>query len=234
MKKILLLFFGMGFLINSCFSQLSFSSKQVTLQMEPGVDKKATIDISNNNIYDIDLEWELVSNSLNNNWAIQFCECTSCYTNDFSPIEQSSGGGQVCPTMTSGGPKASWYLTVDPGSEPQTYAEWKVVVKNLTDNISDTLIFAAEPANNVNSALISNEISIYPNPATDLINIQIDNSKYKKLEYSIYNIVGKAIKSGRLMPDNSEIQINELRSGVYFLNLRDEGVDLLNEKIIVK
>jgi hypothetical protein len=234
MKNIILILIAVAF-VNISFAQLTFSSKEVSLQMEPGKDNKATIEIYNNTMYDIDMEWELVSNDLDDNWSIQFCECNTCYTNDFAPIDQVTQGGMSCPTMSSGGPNASWYLIVDPGSEPQKYAEWKIVVENITDRIYDTLTFAAEPTNSVNGVSLNDQqISVFPNPTSDIVNIQVLNPKYESIEYNLLNVVGKRVKSGRLNMSQSEISTTDLNSGIYFLNLRSEGVDLLNEKLIVR
>ncbi|MDR9398011.1 T9SS type A sorting domain-containing protein [Salibacter sp.] len=235
MKNLVLILVAVAF-VNISFAQLTFSSKEVSLQMEPGKDNKATIEIYNNTMYDIDMEWELVSNDLDDNWSIQFCECNTCYTNDFAPIDQVTQGGMSCPTMSSGGPNAAWYLIVDPGSEPQKYAEWKIVVENITDRIYDTLTFAAEPANSVNAVSLSEEeISVFPNPTSDIVNVQVlNNKKYESIEYDLFNVVGKRVKSGRINTSQFEISTSDLNGGIYFLNLRTAGEDLLNEKLIVR
>ncbi|KAB1063386.1 T9SS type A sorting domain-containing protein [Salibacter halophilus] len=232
MKNLVLFLVALVF-VNISVAQLTFSSKKVSLQMEPGEDNKATIEIFNNTNYDIDLEWELVSNDLNENWSIQFCECNTCYTNDFAPIDQVTQGGMSCPTMSSGGPNAAWYLIVDPGSEPQTYAEWKIVVENITDRLYDTLTFAAEPTNSINTVSRTGEISVYPNPASDIVNVKLLNSKYESLDFTLMNVVGKQVLSGRLNTGQSEIPTSDLNSGIYFLNIKSNGSVIFNEKLIV-
>ena len=58
--------------------------------------------------------------------------------------------------------------------------------------------------------------SIFPNPAQN--NLQV-NGLGKDVEYSIYNITGKQMDYGRLMPFNNQINIEALPSGVYFVEV---------------
>lgn len=72
-------------------------------------------------------------------------------------------------------------------------------------------------------------VTIYPNPAIDRINIDVDG----KLEYqsTLYNLEGKQIKTAR---NNSFIRIETIPSGTYLLEIRDpESGQSIVERIII-
>ncbi len=58
-----------------------------------------------------------------------------------------------------------------------------------------------------------NNLKIYPNPATDLIQVQgLDTTS----SYVIYNLIGSEISKGQIS-NNDKISVRNLESGVYFL-----------------
>lgn len=60
---------------------------------------------------------------------------------------------------------------------------------------------------------ISDEVAIYPNPASDILNIAVD----KEAELVIYNATGKEIKRFSASQSNSTIDISEIPNGIYFV-----------------
>jgi hypothetical protein len=59
--------------------------------------------------------------------------------------------------------------------------------------------------------------SIFPVPSKDIINIRNLN---KVLEFEIFNITGKRIKSGKT---NGTISITNLENGIYFLKIDENN-----------
>ena len=72
---------------------------------------------------------------------------------------------------------------------------------------------------------IKSQISIYPNPANDIINIQLKSDLINKIDYiSIYQIDGKLVRN--ITPTiGSIIQINisDLSAGLYQLKIQSQG-----------
>ena len=60
------------------------------------------------------------------------------------------------------------------------------------------------------------KIEIYPNPASDVLNIKVDAVLIGK-NYSLYDNLGRNILVGKLNSEISNIDITELTKGVYFL-----------------
>jgi len=97
-------------------------------------------------------------------------------------------------------------------------ASWSDFCTNLTGccncrlDMSDNLVEADE-----------NLINLYPNPAHQFINIDIQTKNDDELNYLIYNTLGKAVQSGQIQAQKGthqyQIELNLLNTGVYYFNL---------------
>ncbi len=77
--------------------------------------------------------------------------------------------------------------------------------------------------------IVNNTIKIYPNPATDIININIQNQINFKA--SIYDLNGKLIKEAI---NENQIQINTMPAGIYLLEIKDlQTGQRVVEKIVI-
>ncbi len=79
-----------------------------------------------------------------------------------------------------------------------------------------------------------NYFKLYPNPATDIINVSIDKSVKEKVSISVYNINGTLIKSLPTNYPNKTISIStkDFAPGIYFCEVK--GNDFISrEKFVV-
>jgi hypothetical protein len=92
----------------------------------------------------------------------------------------------------------------------------------------DDIIFPCSSFTNIEE--IENEnIRIYPNPANDFINIEINNNYDSNFNISIYNSLGiKVIETS----NENTINIEDLPSGMYFINVTTENLNK-TKKIII-
>ena len=67
-----------------------------------------------------------------------------------------------------------------------------------------------------NESFDTNSIEIYPNPTKNILNI-INLSE--NCEYTIFNIMGSKVLSGNVSQESNSINLSELQSGYYILNL---------------
>lgn len=74
--------------------------------------------------------------------------------------------------------------------------------------------------NDVNTQMT---IDAYPNPATDLLYLQIDNGPSHTADYMIYNTLGALVDTGVLSPEVHEIDIRRLSPGMYTVVIVDKG-----------
>lgn len=68
------------------------------------------------------------------------------------------------------------------------------------------------------SSIVENEISIFPNPASNEITIQSDKWIHKN-NYLIYDYQGNLILTGKLISENTFVDISNFSNGMYFLKI---------------
>lgn len=73
-------------------------------------------------------------------------------------------------------------------------------------------------------------ISIYPNPASEMITLHIDMPELFQ-QYEIRNLNGDLVSSGTIFTNNTLIPVDELSSGVYLLHLVSDS-KIITEKFI--
>ena len=64
----------------------------------------------------------------------------------------------------------------------------------------------------------NNSISIFPNPAQNVINVMEDN-KFLSEIYSIYDNTGKVVLTGKLNSQNTTIELGNLSGGIYMFSV---------------
>lgn len=74
-----------------------------------------------------------------------------------------------------------------------------------------------------------NDINIYPNPATDFLNV---TKVSDKATYKIYNIAGQLVSKGHV--NGGIINVSALTNGTYVIAIEDKGNDLFKSKFIKK
>ena len=70
-------------------------------------------------------------------------------------------------------------------------------------------------------------VMIYPNPATDVINLRGGDIQYVE----IYNSVGMKVAS-KSITDSESIKIDNLASGIYFMRILDKKGNVSTTKIV--
>ncbi len=82
-----------------------------------------------------------------------------------------------------------------------------------------------------------NDISIYPNPTKDILNITFNGSNKQDIVYSLYSIDGKMLLSDKWNAIegkvNKSININSIAGGVYLLELRNQKGEAFRQKVVV-
>lgn len=73
------------------------------------------------------------------------------------------------------------------------------------------------------SSIINTKMVVYPNPASDVLNISINNSSFKNSSISIYNISGNEVLSSTMMGTSTQLNIESLSNGVYFVKVKNEN-----------
>ncbi|MCH2023136.1 MAG: T9SS type A sorting domain-containing protein [Saprospiraceae bacterium] len=90
--------------------------------------------------------------------------------------------------------------------------------------------FTLIPIKNLNN--IINELTIYPNPTKDLLNLKLtDYTNSAKYIVLIHNSMGQEIYTAQF---KEQLSLNNWQTGLYLLTLYDENGNILSQKKIIK
>ena len=66
---------------------------------------------------------------------------------------------------------------------------------------------------------VDNKLTIYPNPTSDIINV---NGVTTIVDYKIYNLIGQELKNGSISNQYNKIDIKNIPNGLYFIRLKNK------------
>lgn len=96
--------------------------------------------------------------------------------------------------------------------------------------ITNATLWLAE--DNVDIKDVENDfITLYPNPANNIININLKNISLP-VKYSIIDITGKNYLSGFFNKGQNKINLNKLKKGIYFIKINSSDKNLVNTIIL--
>jgi hypothetical protein len=81
---------------------------------------------------------------------------------------------------------------------------------------------------------ISNVISIHPNPASNSIQLVIGDIDIKNMKLRIYNTLGSLVLTNELIQNEQNIDISNLSTGVYLLQVQNDKYSGIQKLIIQK
>ena len=80
---------------------------------------------------------------------------------------------------------------------------------------------------------INLECKVYPNPASDYMNLRIDNYTEKEdLRYQLFDMNGRLLKNEKLQDYETSISMVNFSQGTYFLKITDNRKEIKTFKII--
>ncbi len=122
---------------------------------------------------------------------------------------------------------AEHYLLVHgAGSQSGTYQ------LSLTCGVNPFPILQDEPGNTVGSG----KIALFPNPAQEVINVNVSDYMGRTAIATVFNNVGQMVTQrnlGEIQIPTERIELGNLPSGVYYLSLNVEGQGVFTEKFLV-
>lgn len=80
------------------------------------------------------------------------------------------------------------------------------------------------------------EISVYPNPSSDLFTIEFNWLEQKDLSITVYNIMGKLVfasTKNNVTEGKLVIDLSNESSGMYFINV-DDGKNIISKKVMLR
>ena len=109
-----------------------------------------------------------------------------------------------------------------------TASDGSIVVETGISKIDDIFI-TGQILNGEDELRVLSQISIYPNPATDIINFKTE----LPIEAEIYNLNGKKLLV-KAIEGKESIHISQLKSGIYLVKMADPKSNTHITRTIVK
>jgi hypothetical protein len=91
--------------------------------------------------------------------------------------------------------------------------------------------FILNGINTINNAV--KEVNIFPNPATDLVTLKVNNTNYEDIELKIYTVIGELVRSKLLKQNNLQVNIGDLNNGIYMVEIKSKEWSR-KEKLIIQ
>lgn len=84
----------------------------------------------------------------------------------------------------------------------------------------------------VNETTINLELSVYPNPTTNYLQLKIEDFELSTLNFQLIDLQGKVIENKKVTATTSTINMETLPKAIYFLNISDNNQIVKTFKII--
>jgi len=219
MRKILLL--ALTFISFNVFSQdITVTPSPVVLTLGTDVvDKKVDMAISNVSGQDIEFYWTIDREGAPEEWQFFLCDVNLCYTPSVTSCPCSK------PNEMPANSNAVLMMHILANGVAGTGAINLAIHYNCdgTDSVIDIPITFEVGTTSTEFADINDDITLYPNPALDMINL-IEDNDVKQIEF--YSIVGKKIKSLDHVKGQSH-DVSELAKGIYLVRLLNKSNNIL-------
>jgi hypothetical protein len=166
-----------------------------------------------------DTTWGNVGTVVDNGNAVSMCDNYQCYTNFGNAL--LNGTEYTSDPYLAGATgllKAGFSLgNANPGTHFVTFSLKDTAGSNYTKNI--TFIVSKWPTS-VTNVVRNQEITLYPNPTSDDLNVLFDASRDIK-NVAVYNVIGKTMSVYRVNGSSAKMDVSKLPGGVYFIRLSD-------------
>jgi Secretion system C-terminal sorting domain len=77
-------------------------------------------------------------------------------------------------------------------------------------------------------------LTVFPNPTTNNLTLQIGNYKNEKLSYQLFDIQGKQLSNGQVMAQETQINTSSLPPGNYLINIVNQENKKIQSFTIIK
>lgn len=163
--------------------------------------------------------WEVDSVNLPVGWEFSVCDQNICYPIGTQNVQWNlpSNGGYLNMHFYPNGQDGVGFVVLKVNDSPD-------------QNQIEYLTFRANAASTGITENTLENVSLYPNPARDIVNI---SGGSKNTNFEMVDILGKKIKTGKLDSDGSyRINTSSMLNGVYFLTFTEKG-SKVTKKIII-
>lgn len=221
MKKILLFFV---LLVSSqlTIGQISLQGNDTIYVSGPSTEFElvAYADLDNLSENAVDLRWVRITNNLSSGWTSTICDVNFCYPDVTDSADFTIAGS------ASGNIDGHFYLNGNTGEGTMRVRVYEV--NNPSNSLVITYIASATGLSTSN--LLKKSLKVYPVPAVDFLNIEI-NQPRQDATAEIYNMIGKRVQYFSLKDGKTRVNVGQLPKGQYILRVYN-GTDVITKNFI--
>lgn len=251
MKRILLSFIAfLLFSHNESYAQAPFTLNHKTVtQTIPSGPFNVYDRLSVNSPSNLTIKWHVISSDFTADWltnaAFGICNDYLCRGNGTGLLwnEGTSSGTAFtstyptcvsCATHDTTGEDFHLQLLFGVGVSGGTHTvqvQFVDQASGWTDTATFILTKNATGVTNVNNP--QDNINLYPNPATNELNVVYDDNADVK-NIAVYNIIGKIMNVYKVTGNSANLNIDNIPSGIYFVRLYNSGGNIVSTRKFTK
>ena len=221
MKRILLVILVLFFISSGVFAQdFSLTPRVVNAQGPNNRNQIAGNIVFTNNTTDAkdtNFSYSLLLANVSSGWDFTFCDPGNCRGSG-----DVKANGPFTFSIAKGG-TGTFIADFSPANSAGS-GVIKIYIKSLLNSANaDTATFLGTAWNTAvkESYQVSRDLSVFPNPAKDKITIRYASRDNIYME--LYNILGTRVKVINHQGPETEVNINDLQNGIYFVRFKDGG-----------
>jgi PKD repeat protein len=166
---------------------------------------------SDNTIFNSTTDWNLLINNPSANFSESISGNTTTFTNSSSSVNSTLnyswnfGDGNTSSVQ-------------NPSHTYTTNGTYTVTLIASNCIFSDTITKTIQIGTNSMEENTNTSFEFYPNPTTHQITINVEKQLLGSV-YTIYDYTGKSTLSGKILLEQSVIDLEYLSNGIYFINI---------------
>lgn len=104
-----------------------------------------------------------------------------------------------------------------------------------TDTVAYSVSYSVDNNVSLKDIAVEPKLSVYPNPANDRLEVNYSGTSLENSSFEIINLVGSKVYSKELSATENSINLNisNLKSGVYFCVLKSDNELVVSKKLVV-
>jgi len=194
------------------------------------------LNISSSGNYDINI-FDVNGCSVEQPIVFEFSDSTDPFVIDYDIMNATgpnSEDGSIITHISGGYPPYEYNWVVGSGEivndsilaelNPDIYAVF------VTDSVGCVVseFFTVEVMTNVDELNLKNQLDLFPNPSSEIINLTFDESlKASNIQMSIINSYGQDVMRRKLVQNSTQLDISNLSDGIYFATFDIDGQSIV-------
>ncbi|MGB1247352.1 MAG: T9SS type A sorting domain-containing protein [Chitinophagales bacterium] len=86
----------------------------------------------------------------------------------------------------------------------------------------------------IKDADLVNTFNVYPNPTTDVLNVEIKTNNVVELTVNMVDVLGRVVATTNVEDETATFNVEAINAGVYFVNVIEDGKSVATSTVVVK